>query len=292
MSRPQGARPVALLGATGTLGREALAALRGTATPVRVLARDPARAHALLGADVEIVRADLDRPEGLAAALKDAAALLLAAPVDPRHEARVAGLLAAARAVGLPRLVVLSALGADRSSPSALLRQHGMAEDRLLGRGLSVTLLRPAPTYQTLLHLTPRLRAQGELALPLRLARAAWVDARDVGAVAALTLTRPGHAGQTYDLTGPEALQMTEVAALLERVLRRSVRYVDVSVEEATQAFLAAGLTPYAAAETARLVAHGASGASGMTTETVAKLLGRPPLALEPWARDHVERLR
>ena len=41
------------------------------------------------------------------------------------------------------------------------------------------------------------------------------------------------HAGRTYDLTGPEALTLDEVATVLTAGLRRSVSYVDETVPQA-----------------------------------------------------------
>ncbi len=47
------------------------------------------------------------------------------------------------------------------------------------------------------------------------------VDPADIAAVAATALTQPGHAGQTYRLSGPEALtpagQVEHLAAVLGR---------------------------------------------------------------------------
>ena len=53
----------------------------------------------------------------------------------------------------------------------------------------------------------------------------AAVDPADVGAVAALALTEPGHAGQTYRLSGPESLLPEEQVGILGRVLDRDLRW-------------------------------------------------------------------
>ena len=61
--------------------------------------------------------------------------------------------------------------------------------------------------------------------------RASLVDARDVAAVAAAALTEAGHEGQTYMVTGPEALAKADVARIISKVTGRQVRYVNVSPE-------------------------------------------------------------
>nr|WP_055501110.1 hypothetical protein [Nonomuraea pusilla] len=60
-----------------------------------------------------------------------------------------------------------------------------------------------------------------------------YVDARDIAAAAAALLTRPVGADATYDLTGPVAPTHDEIAAELTRALRRTVRHIDLTVEEA-----------------------------------------------------------
>jgi uncharacterized protein YbjT (DUF2867 family) len=48
---------------------------------------------------------------------------------------------------------------------------------------------------------------------------------RDIGAVAALALTQPGHEKKVSDLTGSEALDYHAVAALLSQTLHRIITY-------------------------------------------------------------------
>src|SRR5436309_14967539 len=56
----------------------------------------------------------------------------------------------------------------------------------------------------------------------------------DVAAAATAVLRDPAaHAGQTYDLTGPEAVSLKEAADLLSEARGRPVRYVEESIEEA-----------------------------------------------------------
>ena len=65
---------------------------------------------------------------------------------------------------------------------------------------------------------------EGRLFAPAGDARIAMIDPRDVGEAAAAVLTTPGHDGQTYVLTGPEAITYAQVAAELSATLRRRPR--------------------------------------------------------------------
>ena len=64
--------------------------------------------------------------------------------------------------------------------------------------------------------------------------RVAAVSRRDVAEVAALVLRNPGaHAGRSYDLTGPEALALDEIAAVLTEVTGTPHRFVNETMDEA-----------------------------------------------------------
>jgi uncharacterized protein YbjT (DUF2867 family) len=69
------------------------------------------------------------------------------------------------------------------------------------------------------------------------------VDARDVGAVAATIAASPApHAGQTYWLTGPELITNDDVAAVLSRLLGRTITYTEVSFAANKEAMIRAGV--------------------------------------------------
>jgi len=113
------------------------------------------------------------------------------------------------------------------------------------------------------------------------------VDVRDLAAVAERVLTGPGHEGKTYDLTGPESLSYADVAATLPAVLGRPVRYVDVPPEAAKQSMLAAGMPGWNAAALVELYGVFAAGRHSRVTDDVERVLGRPPISFERFAREN-----
>lgn len=98
------------------------------------------------------------------------------------------------------------------------------------------TILRPGWFMQVFsdprFFLTPVVD-KGVLEFPSDGASVAWIDARDIASVAAQALTEYGHDGSTYELTGPVALSLPAVAALLAETLGRPVSHVDVPLEDA-----------------------------------------------------------
>jgi uncharacterized protein YbjT (DUF2867 family) len=73
--------------------------------------------------------------------------------------------------------------------------------------------------------LLPPGRAGRGFALPLGDHREAFVDAHDIAAVAATALSGDGHAGRSYEVTGPRALSFPDALEIIGRAAGRSIRY-------------------------------------------------------------------
>ena len=96
---------------------------------------------------------------------------------------------------------------------------------------------------------------EGRLYAPAGEARIAMIDPRDVGAAAAAVLSTPGHDGQTYVLTGPEAITYAQVAAELSAATGRQVEFIDVPDEGAKQGLIEAGLPDFVAEQVVEVFA-------------------------------------
>ena len=106
-------------------------------------------------------------------------------------------------------------------------------------------------------------------------------------AVAALTLTEPGHAGQAYELTGAEALTYDEVAVILSHVLGRPITYAHPNVVQ-FWARLHERQQPVALVLVMTvLYAAAALGQAGHLTGDVQRLLGRTPVRFLQFVRDY-----
>jgi uncharacterized protein YbjT (DUF2867 family) len=281
---------ILITGATGTTGREVVEELRRLgAKGVRALVRDPARADFIREAGFETVAGDFDRPETLDAALKGVErALLLTPPSMQTFEYQRAFVEAAARA-GVRHVVKLSAFGADAGAPEGFGKWHGQAEDLLKASGLAWTMLRPNFFMQNLLGQAKQIASDGIIAQAVGDGRASFIDTRDIAAVAARTLTEEGHAGQTYVLTGPEALSYTEVAAKLSEATGREIKYVPVPPEQFRDTALAAGLPEWLVSGLERLNELFVSGEAAEVTDAVRRVGRKEPTTFDQFARDHAE---
>jgi uncharacterized protein YbjT (DUF2867 family) len=113
------------------------------------------------------------------------------------------------------------------------------------------------------------------------------VDVRDNAAAAAAALTQPGHEGQTYDLTGPEALTHAEMAALLSDSLRRTVTFVDVPPAAMRDALLGSGLPPWQADGLVEDYAHYRRGEASSIASGVRDATGVAPRTFAAFAHDY-----
>jgi uncharacterized protein YbjT (DUF2867 family) len=165
-----------------------------------------------------------------------------------------------------------------------------MAERRLEQSGLAFTHLRPNFYMQNLLWFARSIRAKDAFFLPLKDARAALVDARDVAAAAATVLTTPGHAGRTYALTGPESLSFGDVAEILSQATGRTIGYVDIEPAEFKKLIIRQWnvIEPYADAAVSIWRGMSAGGYQAVDGG-IADLLGRPPRRLAGFVGENVD---
>ena len=113
------------------------------------------------------------------------------------------------------------------------------------------------------------------------------IDPRDVGAVAAAVLTGAGEEGQTYVLTGPQAIAYAEVAAALSAATGREIEFVDVPDDGAKQGLLAAGLPEFVAEQLLAVFAQLRQGVAAQVANTVEALTKAAPRSFAEFARDH-----
>ena len=226
----ESAPALAITGVTGALGGMVSRALADAGVPQRMLARTPSKAPALL--DATVVEFDYADRTACETALSGVETLFfVSGREDADRLSHHRTVVDAATSAGVQHIVYTSFVGASPTSTFTLGRDHYATEQFLEASGIAYTFLRDN-LYQDLLPYF--VGEDGILRGPAGHGRAAFVARADVARVATAVLQDPGaHAGRTYDLTGPEALTLYDVATLLSTGLRRSVSYVDETVPEA-----------------------------------------------------------
>lgn len=118
------------------------------------------------------------------------------------------------------------------------------------------------------------------------------VDARDVAAVAVAALTAPGHEGQTYVITGPEALSHARVAAILSEAAGRPITYRDMTLDALRQQLVSGGAPSWLVEVRMEFTSVLREGFAAAVTDTVLRTTGRPPRTFAAFAAEHTARFR
>jgi uncharacterized protein YbjT (DUF2867 family) len=275
---------VILVTTAGKVGSETARLLRQRDVPVRVLARDPAKAKALADAGAEIATGDLEVPASIDDAMAGVSTVVLVSPAAPAQELNV---VASAALAGAGH-VVKATSKASPDSPIARRRWQSEIEAGLAASGIPHTLLRSNAYMQNVLALAPAIAATSSFGSSVGKGRTGMVDARDVAAVAAEIAALPApHAGKTYWLTGPGLISNYVIAAVLSRQLGRTITYRELSFEENKAAMIRAGVPAPIAEMNAQAFSLTASGDAEWVTDDVPSLLGRPACSFEQFAADY-----
>jgi uncharacterized protein YbjT (DUF2867 family) len=288
---------VLVTAATGTTGRWVVRELAAAGVLVRAASRDPERARERFEGEwlerdadadaVEYVAFDFEKPETYHPALDDARAVFLVRPPEVTRVKRdVFPFVDAAERMGVEHAVVLSVLGAEKNP----LLPHRRIEKRVVDSRMAWTFLRASFFMQNLLEVHGEdIVGRDRIFLPAGGGETSFVDARDVGAVAAEAFQDDALRYHAIDVTGTESLTYHEVAAVLSDILDRNVEYADPAPLEFARAAYRDGTSlPFVLVQ---LVVYGTArlGFAGRVTDDVERVLGRDPITLRAFVEDYAD---
>ena len=222
--------PLGITGSTGRLGGRVARKLADAGRSQRLLVRDPSRAPQLAGATA--VQSSYADRKALTAALDGlCTVLMVSASESPDRMSQHRAFIDAAAAAGVQQVVYISFYGAAPDCTFTLGRDHFATEEYLRASGMGFTFLRDnlyADFFPAMVG------EDGVIRGPAAQGRVAAVAQDDIADAAVAVLLDPeAHAGATYSLTGPEALTLDEVAAVLTGAQGRPVAYQPETVPEA-----------------------------------------------------------
>jgi len=274
---------VIVTGAAGHLGRLVAKELLARVAPEHLVlvTRHPEalREFGARGADVRY--GDFDDPATLGEAFAGGCQMLLISTdaLGRRvHQHRVA--IGAAVAAGVGHVVLTSHVNPAANPIGAFAQELGDTEEVLHRSGLAWTVLRFGSYAELQLPAAATAVQNGRLVTNAGDGRIAPVSRRDCAEAAAVTLTNDGHTGQTYDITGPEALSPSDLAEVYADVSGQPVKVVQLSDRMLTSVLVGIG-TPWPAARA--ITAFGRAVREGfldVVDPAFEHLTGRPPVAL------------
>jgi uncharacterized protein YbjT (DUF2867 family) len=277
---------ILITGATGNVGASLVKELLAAGEQVRAFVTDPAKAKAKLGDKVQLAKGSFTDTASIDAAMKGVTKLFTLVPPGADAPALEGHLIDAAKRAGVAHIVKLSVAGAQYDA-SILGKWHRAAEKHIEQSGIAWTFLRPVGFNVNALMWAPTVKSQGVVYQPQGEGKMATIDPRDIAAVAAKCLTSNGHANKAYDLTGPEALSMHDMARMLGEAIGKPVKYVDVPDSAARESMQAMGMPPImidALLEFTNLVR---SGGAAMVSDAVKTITGGNGRTFAAWCREN-----
>ncbi|MBA1345608.1 NAD(P)H-binding protein [Rhizobium sp. WYCCWR 11146] len=224
-----------IFGATGKVGKATITRLRAEGAPVRAVLRDPAKAAPLAALGCEIAMAEVGDVEAMAAAMKDATAVQLICPIDPRAAdasrqmlqsiERMAQAIDAARP---PRILAISDYGAHLTIDTGITSLFRAMEERFRRCSTRVSFLRSAEhmeNWARYLKIAGKTGVMPSMHQPLERSFPT-VSAADIGDMAADLLLVDQDHGPSPRIVhgeGPREYTALEIAAAVGRLSTRRV---------------------------------------------------------------------
>ena len=279
------AAKILVTGATGNVGLEVAKALQKKGIPFRAGDVDVSRVCQRLGENTEAVKFMFGEASTYADSFHGIETMFLMRPPQISDVKKyMFPAIDAAVAAGVKNFVFLSLIGIENNK----IVPHYKVEQYLVNLGVNYTFLRASFFMQNLntTHCA-EIRDRSELFIPAGRSKTSFLDTRDIGAVAAVAMTEPGHAKKAYDLTGPEALDYFEVADQMSQVLGRQITYRNPSMLSFVLRKLKEGTPLVFALVMAFLYTNTQNGMAAVVNNEVERITGRKPFTFRQYVQDY-----
>jgi uncharacterized protein YbjT (DUF2867 family) len=256
-------------GATGNVGRPLVAALAAGGDEVRAVSRNAER-----------WRADLADPESLRPVVAGAEAFFLLVSGAGAHLDGPA-IVDVVKAAGVRRVVLLSSQAAGTRPEAVSHAPLRALEETVRGSGMDWVMLRPGGFMSNTFAWAGPVREHRAVAAPFAEVGLPLVDPADIAEVAAAALRDPAHAGQVYELTGPELSTPRERAEQIGQLLGEPVRFTEQTPEQAREQML--GFMPEPVVDGTLQIIGAPTPAEQRISPDVPRVLGRPARTFADW---------
>jgi uncharacterized protein YbjT (DUF2867 family) len=288
-------------GGVGSVSTRVVEALLSEGEQVRAMVhREDGRANRLRQLGAEVVVGDLTDTNQVVAAMRGVSRMFFNMSVSQEYLTATAVVCAAALEGSDIGLIVnmsqmtVSQMTLTSSEESRQQRLHWLCEHIMNWSSVPVVHIRPTvfldnPLFTVLAQLS--IRERGELALPFGTGRTSPIGAADVARVATTLLhNRATGTGEVYELTGPELLNLDELAERYARALNRPVTAVDIDYDEWVRHYLhRSGLVEHVQQHIATMARLHREGRYARMSDDFEKVTGQPPQTVDAYIAAHPE---
>lgn len=275
-------KKILVTGSTGNLGKEVVKALLEKEFNVIAGTTDPSKAESVHG--VKTMKVVYEESGSIDKALKDVSGLfLMAPPMDLEAPSKLIPVIDKAKAAGVDHIVFNSALGVDHNEEAPL----RIIEQYLKASGVNYTILRPNFFMENFStgFIAPMI-AGGGIFLAADDGKTSFISAKDIAEVAALAFQYKRF-GVEFNLTGPDALDHTQVAKIISDNSGKDVKYHALKEEEMLQGARNNG-TPEGAVQYMAILYSGVrDGLMAILTEDVKNATGKEPISFAEFIRNN-----
>lgn len=271
-------KQILVTGGTGLIGSHLTALLKDSEFDIRVGSRYPRADNA--------TRFEWADTDSWHIALESAARVFVLIPESRQAASNAQRFLSIAQEYDVEHITLLSAMGS----------QH----DRdLMGMTTLETIVRCSFESWNVLYANTfmqnfmrgafynQIMTQSSLTLPVGDTAVSFIDARDIAAVAAETLTTAEYQNQTFTLTGPESLSFAEAISIIADEVNRDFTFNPIQPEAMREILLQTGLP---VPQIDMLLMFSASLREGFhrdITEHVEQITGRVATPFRMFVRQH-----
>jgi uncharacterized protein YbjT (DUF2867 family) len=258
--------------------------LKQKKAPVIAAVRKADEVLKVFGEPTDYILFDMTQPETFAPALAGVKKVYLMRPPAISDSSVFREFVQAAKKAGVQYIVYLSVMGAEKNP----VIPHHTIENTILDSGIAYTFLRPSYFMQNL-STTHRddIRLHHEVFVPAGKGKTSFIDVRDIAAVAAMALTQEGHLNKAYELSGNEALDYYQVAAILTEVLGRKITYTRPSVVQFFREMQKRNLPVAFIMVMVALYTVARVGLAKKVTSEFRQLMKRDPISFRQFAEDY-----
>jgi len=283
---------ITVFGATGNIGKELIALLSEAKIPTIAITRNINNAIKL--PFIEWTEADMADNNSLEMPLSKSKVVFLLSGASKNFVQEQNNVIEIAKQQGVSHIVKLSSGAADKNSPYYIPKIHGKVEDFLKTSGINWTMLQPNGIMQNwLLDTAESVKKERKIFEATGNGKRSHIDRRDIAEVAFNCLTEPQkHINKTYFLTSEKAVNYSEIAEAISKVINEKVTYIPLSIDEARQQMQNAGMPPFLIDTFISYDTAQRDGKTAIVTDHVRSIIGKPARTVEQFAIDYADKFK